>query len=59
MPTPERIHPVLRLRADQAVNFIPDLAVVESYVRAVDGQAADVFPSEFLSRYLSRVAGLA
>ena len=33
-----RIHPVLRLRPDQAVNFIPDLAVVESYVRAVDGQ---------------------
>jgi len=33
-----RIHPVLRLKADQAVNFIPDLAVVESYVRAVDPQ---------------------
>jgi metal-dependent amidase/aminoacylase/carboxypeptidase family protein len=34
-----RIHPVLRLRPDQAVNFIPDLAVVESYVRAVDPPA--------------------
>jgi amidohydrolase len=33
-----RIHPVLRLRPDQAVSFIPDLAVVESYVRAVDRQ---------------------
>ena len=31
-----RIHPVLRLKPDQAVNFIPDLALVESYVRAVD-----------------------
>jgi amidohydrolase len=33
-----RIHPVLRLRPDQAVNFIPDQALVESYVRAVDPQ---------------------
>ena len=33
-----RIHPVLRLRPDQAVSFIPDWARVESYVRAVDGQ---------------------
>jgi metal-dependent amidase/aminoacylase/carboxypeptidase family protein len=31
-----RIHPVLRLRPDQAVNFIPDLATVETYVRAVE-----------------------
>jgi metal-dependent amidase/aminoacylase/carboxypeptidase family protein len=31
-----RIHPVMRLKQDQAVNFIPDLAMVESYVRAVD-----------------------
>jgi amidohydrolase len=33
-----RIHPVLRLREDQAVTFIPDWALVESYVRAVDVQ---------------------
>ena len=33
-----RIHPVLRLKPDQALNFIPDSAVVESYVRAVDPQ---------------------
>jgi metal-dependent amidase/aminoacylase/carboxypeptidase family protein len=31
-----RIHPVLRSRPDQAVNFIPDLATVETYVRAVE-----------------------
>jgi amidohydrolase len=38
-----RIHPVMRLRASQAVNFIPDLAVVESYVRAADpGTVRDV-----------------
>jgi amidohydrolase len=34
-----RIHPVLRLRPDQAVNFIPDWASVETYARAVDPQA--------------------
>jgi metal-dependent amidase/aminoacylase/carboxypeptidase family protein len=31
-----RIHPVLRLKPDQAVNFIPDWASVETYARAVD-----------------------
>jgi metal-dependent amidase/aminoacylase/carboxypeptidase family protein len=31
-----RIHPLLRLRPDQAVNFVPDWASVETYVRAVD-----------------------
>jgi amidohydrolase len=31
-----RIHPVLRLRPDQAMNFIPDWASVETYARAVD-----------------------
>jgi amidohydrolase len=33
-----RIHPVLRLKPEQAVSFVPDLAVVESYVRAADPQ---------------------
>jgi metal-dependent amidase/aminoacylase/carboxypeptidase family protein len=31
-----RIHPVMQLRPDQAVNFIPDWASVETYARAVD-----------------------
>jgi amidohydrolase len=31
-----RIHPVLRLPADQPVNLIPESAFVETYVRAVD-----------------------
>ena len=31
-----RIHPVLRLRPDQAVNLVPDLVTVETYVRAVE-----------------------
>ncbi len=31
-----RIHPVLRLRPDQPVSFVPDLATVETYVRAVE-----------------------
>jgi amidohydrolase len=31
-----RIHPILRLRPEQPVNFIPDLAFIETYVRASD-----------------------
>jgi len=31
-----RIHPVLQLRPDQPVNFIPDWASVETYARAID-----------------------
>jgi amidohydrolase len=33
-----RIHPVLRLPPGQAVNLIPETALVETYVRAVDPQ---------------------
>lgn len=33
-----RIHPVLRLRPDQAVNLIPDAAFVETYARGVDAE---------------------
>jgi amidohydrolase len=31
-----RIHPVMHLRPDQAINFVPDWASVETYARAVD-----------------------
>jgi len=31
-----RLHPILRLPADQPVNLIPEAALVETYVRAVD-----------------------
>jgi amidohydrolase len=38
-----RIHPVLRLKPDQAVNLVPDAAFVETYARAVDdGTVAEV-----------------
>jgi amidohydrolase len=36
-----RIHPVMRLRPGQAINFVPDLASVETYVRAVDSETID------------------
>lgn len=36
-----RIHPVLRLRPDQAVNMIPDAAFVETYARGVDMQTIE------------------
>ena len=38
-----RIHPVLRLKPDQAVNLVPDAAFVETYVRAVEsGTVAEI-----------------
>jgi amidohydrolase len=36
-----RIHPVLRLPPDQPVNLIPEAAVVETYVRAVDPETVE------------------
>jgi amidohydrolase len=36
-----RIHPVMRLKPDQAVNLIPDAAFVESYARALDDAAVE------------------
>jgi len=36
-----RIHPVLRLRPGQAVNLIPDEAMVETYARAADVETVD------------------
>ncbi len=36
-----RIHPVLRLRPDQAVNLIPDVAFVETYARGVDAETVE------------------
>jgi amidohydrolase len=38
-----RIHPVLRLKPDQAVNLVPDAAFVETYVRAAEsGTVAEI-----------------
>jgi amidohydrolase len=36
-----RIHPVLRLPPDQPVNFVPDTALIETYVRAATPDAVD------------------
>jgi len=36
-----RIHPVLRLPPDQPVNLIPETAIVETYVRAVDPETVE------------------
>ena len=50
-----RIHPVLRLRPDQAVNLIPDAAFVETYVRAVDAETI----AEIARRLQAAAAGCA
>ncbi len=36
-----RIHPILKLRPDQAVNLVPDAAFVETYARGVDPQTIE------------------
>ena len=50
-----RIHPVLRLRPDQAVNLIPDAASVETYARGVDVPAIE----ETVRRLSAAAAGCA
>jgi amidohydrolase len=50
-----RIHPVLRLKPDQAVNLVPDAAFVETYARAVD----DVTVGEVVRRLETAAAGCA
>jgi amidohydrolase len=50
-----RIHPVLRLRPDQAVNLIPDAAFVETYARGVDTDTVD----ETVRRLAAAAAGCA
>jgi len=50
-----RIHPILRLRPDQAVNLIPDAAFVETYARGVDEQTVE----ETVRRLAAAAAGCA
>jgi amidohydrolase len=47
-----RIHPILKLRPDQAINLVPDAAFVETYARGVDVPAI-----EETVRRLSAAAG--
>lgn len=50
-----RIHPILRLRPDQAVNLIPDAAFVETYARGVDVETVE----ETARRLTAAAAGCA
>jgi amidohydrolase len=50
-----RIHPVLRLRPDQAVNLVPDAAFVETYARGIDAQTVQ----ETVRRLCAAAAGCA
>ena len=43
-----RIHPVLRLPPDQPVSFVPDTAVVESYVRGATPEAVERTAGELI-----------
>jgi len=50
-----RIHPILRLNPDQAVNLIPDAAFVETYARGVDLETVE----ETVRRLSAAAAGCA
>jgi amidohydrolase len=50
-----RIHPVLRMKPEQAVNLIPDTAMVETYARAADAPAVQ----EIVQRLTAAAAGCA
>lgn len=43
-----RIHPVLRLPPDQPVSFVPEIAVVESYVRGATPEAVERTAGELI-----------